>query len=166
MLTFLIALSFCGTMIYAAISDLLIMKISNIACLFLAASFLIFAPLYGLPLQDVLFHILAGFSALIICFGLFSLNAMGGGDAKLISATVLWTGFSTGLVDYLLISAILGGVLTLAILVLRKSINRARIQHIGFLYRLTDPAKGIPYGIALGFAGLYIYPKLPFYWVI
>lgn len=161
MLTYLIALSFCGTMIYAAISDLLIMKISNIACIFLAISFLILAPLNGLPIQAVLFHILAGAAALVICFGLFSINAMGGGDAKLISATALWTGFSVSLVDYLLISAITGGILTLVILMMRKLIDRTRIEHIGFLYRLTDPKKGIPYGIALAIAGLWIYPKLP-----
>lgn len=166
MLTYLIALSFCGTMVYSAVSDLLIMKISNIACLFLAVSFLILAPLYGMPLQDLLFHILAGATALIICFGLFSINAMGGGDAKLISATVLWTGFSVSLADYLLISALAGGVLTLVILMMRKVVNRPRIEHIGFLYRLTDPKKGIPYGIALAIAGLWIYPKLPLHWLI
>ncbi|MDM7849681.1 A24 family peptidase [Pseudochrobactrum kiredjianiae] len=160
MLTLLIALTFCGTMIYAALSDLLFMKISNIACLFLAAGFILFAPITGLPLQTILLHLAVGAVALIVCFGLFFINAMGGGDAKLISATALWAGFSTSLVQYLLISAIAGGILTIIILLLRKLINRSKIAHIAFLYRLTDPTIGIPYGIALAFAGLWIYPQL------
>ncbi|WP_376709485.1 A24 family peptidase [Pseudochrobactrum lubricantis] len=160
MLAFLTALIFCGTMIYAAISDLLFMKIHNIACLFLAAAFLVLAPLYGLPTKDVFLHIAAGAIALAICFALFFINAMGGGDAKLISATALWTGFSVSLADYLLISAITGGILTLCILLMRKLIDRSKIEHIAFLYRLSDPKKGIPYGIALAIAGLWIYPDL------
>ena len=160
MLAFLTALIFCGTMIYAAISDLLFMKIRNIACLLFAAAFLILAPLYGLPVKDIFLHIAAGATALAICFALFFINAMGGGDAKLISATALWTGFSISLADYLLISAITGGILTLCILLLRKLIDRSKIEHIAFLYRLSDPKKGIPYGIALAIAGLWIYPDL------
>lgn len=161
MLPFLIALTFCGTMTYAAVSDLLFMKISNFTCLFLAGAFILLASFYGLPVKDILLHLVAGVATLIICFGLFYLNAMGGGDAKLISATAIWTGFSVALVQYLLISAIAGGILTLLILLLRKCINRSKIEHIAFLYRLTDPAKGIPYGIALAIAGLWIYPQLP-----
>jgi len=160
MLTFLIALTFCGTMIYAALSDLLFMKISNIACLFLAAGFVILAPLAGLSFQSVLLHLAAGAVVILVCFSLFTINAMGGGDAKLISATALWTGFSASLAQYFLISAIAGGILTVLILLLRKLVNRNKITHIAFLYRLTDPAKGIPYGIALAIAGLWIYPQL------
>lgn len=160
MLAFLTALIFCGTMIYAAASDLLFMKIRNIACLLFAAAFLVLAPLYGLPTKDILLHITAGITVLAICFALFFINAMGGGDAKLISATALWTGFSVSLIDYLLISALAGGILTLCILLLRKFIDRSKIEHITFLYRLSDPQKGIPYGIALAIAGLWIYPDL------
>lgn len=161
MLTLLIALTFCGTMLYAAVSDLLFMRISNIACLFLATSFILFAPLVEIPFQTILLHLSVGLVALAICFGLFMLNAMGGGDAKLIGATVVWTGFSPSLVQYLLISAIAGGILTLCVLLMRKLINREKIKNIDFLYRLTDPAKGIPYGIALAIAGFWIYPLLP-----
>lgn len=161
MLTLLIALTFCGTMLYAAISDLLFMKISNFTCLFLAGGFIILAPFTGLPFQIILLHLSIGAAALIICFGLFMLNAMGGGDAKLIAATAVWTGFSESLAQYLLISAVAGGILTLCILLLRQRVNRDKIKQIAFLYRLTDPAKGVPYGIALAIAGLWIYPHLP-----
>ncbi len=161
MLHLLIALCFCGTMIYAIVSDLFTMTIRNNACLLLAAGFFILAPLNGLSWQATGWHTVAGFIALAICFGLFLLRAMGGGDAKLISATVLWTGFSPALADYLLISAIAGGVLTLLILLLRKLCDRSKLEKISFLYRLSAPTEGIPYGIALGIAGLLIYPKLP-----
>lgn len=161
MLPYLIALIFCGTMLYAAVSDLLFMKISNIACLFLAGGFMLLAPFTDLTFQTILLHLAAGAIALAICFGLFLINAMGGGDAKLIAATAIWTGFSFSLAQYLLISAIAGGVLTLCILLMRKLINRDKVKNIAFLYRLSDPAKGIPYGIALAIAGLWIFPLLP-----
>ncbi len=160
MLPLFITLIFCGTMLYAALSDLLFMKISNIACLFLALSFILLAPLAGLPFQTIMLHLAVGAITLAICFGLFLLNAMGGGDAKLIAATAIWTGFSFSLGQYLLISAIAGGILTLCILLMRKIINRDKIKNITFLYRLSDPAKGIPYGIALAIAGLWVFPLL------
>ncbi len=44
---------------------------------------------------------------------------MGGGDAKLIAATALWFGPNVSLMDYLVMVSILGGVLTLTIILYR-----------------------------------------------
>ena len=44
---------------------------------------------------------------------MFAFGGMGGGDAKLMAATSLWIGFNLNLLGYLVISAAIGGVLTL-----------------------------------------------------
>jgi prepilin peptidase CpaA len=57
--------------------------------------------------------------------------------------------------EYLLFGAIFGGVLTVAILLSRASLAPA--TGIGFVDRLLDRGTGIPYGIALGAAGLVVF---------
>ena len=56
-------------------------------------------------------HVLTGAAVLLLTFSLFALNWMGGGDAKLIAATALWFGPSALLADYVLLAAMLGGLL-------------------------------------------------------
>lgn len=72
----------------------------------------------------------------------FAIGAMGGGDVKLIAALGLWFPLNA-MMNLLLIMSILGGVLTLAML----------IDH-----RLTKkPGRPeIPYGIAISAAGLWV----------
>ena len=54
-----------------------------------------------------------------IGFTLFALGYIGGGDAKLFAAVVLWLGLKD-LMSYALVATVLGGVLTLALLGLRR----------------------------------------------
>ena len=58
---------------------------------------------------------------LAVTFVMFAIGGMGGGDAKLMAATALWMGFNLNLLGYLVTSAFIGGLLTLAILSYRKS---------------------------------------------
>ena len=86
---------------------------------------------------------------------------MGGGDAKLLAATAIWMGLNIHLVEYLVTSTFIGGLLTLAILVYRKSPLSAYTSHNCFLRHFADEATGVPYGIALGLGGLLTYPDSP-----
>ena len=62
------------------------------------------------------------------------------------------------LADYLLISTMLGGGLTLLILYVRKwPLPDVLLRH-GWIARLHDKATGVPYGIALAAAGLALFP--------
>jgi prepilin peptidase CpaA len=92
-------------------------------------------------------------------FVLFAIGGMGGGDAKLMAATAVWMGFEPVLLEYLLYASFIGGMLTLATLFYRKSIFADLTRHNMFLRHFADSKVGIPYGVALGFAGLAIYPK-------
>ena len=121
MLEALIFVVFPFCMVFAAISDTLSMTIANRVPLLLLAVFLVVAPLTGMAWADIGMHLAAGALLLCVTFALFALGGMGGGDAKLIAATGVWMGFGIPLMQYLLVSAAFGGLLTLAILSYRGS---------------------------------------------
>jgi prepilin peptidase CpaA len=143
-------------MALAASSDLLTMRISNKLVIVLAAGFLVVALLVEMPLQQFLMHLLCAAVVLAVAFGLFAMRLIGGGDAKLAAATTLWLGFGLTL-PYLAYTAILGGVLTLIILLLRRVPINSWIVAMPWLARLHDRKQGVPYGIAMALAGLLVY---------
>lgn len=150
---------FC--MVFAAVSDLLSMTIANRVSLLLIAAFAVLAPLTGMDWATYGWHFVAGALVLAFVFGVFAIGGMGGGDAKLMTATAVWMGFGFPLLDYLLTATFLGGLLTIATLMFRKSpLSTSHGQNM-FLRHLSDDTTGVPYGIALGVAGLLIFPQSP-----
>ncbi|MBS3648646.1 prepilin peptidase [Pseudaminobacter sp. 19-2017] len=161
MLEALIFVVFPFCMVFAAVSDLLSMTIANRVAVILVVTFAVVAPLTGMDWATFGMHFAAGAAVLAVTFALFALGGMGGGDAKLLAATALYMGMDIQLVQYLVVSAFLGGLLTIAILVFRKSPLSVFVGHNLFLRNLTDAKAGIPYGIALGVGGLITYPQSP-----
>lgn len=143
-------------MALAASSDLLTMRISNKLVLFLVAGFFVVALAINLPLQQFAMHVTCSLVVLAVGFALFALRWIGGGDAKLAAATTLWLGFGLTL-PYLVYAALFGGVLTLAILALRRMPLNPLLTRFRWLERLHDRKSGVPYGIALAIAGLMTY---------
>ncbi|ENN84570.1 putative pilus assembly protein [Rhizobium freirei PRF 81] len=141
----------------AAISDLLTMTIPNRVSLALAVSFLVFAPIFGLPFAEVGMHLAGASAVFFVCFALFALNVMGGGDAKLLAAAALWFGFDSSLVEFLIYVAFIGGVVTFLIILLRS--QSSIIMAIGLpLPNSLVTAKKIPYGIAIAIGGILAFP--------
>lgn len=161
MLEALIFVVFPFCMVFAAVSDTLSMTIANRVALLLLVVFAVVAPLTGMGWVDYGWHFAAGALVLAVTFGMFALGGMGGGDAKLLSATAVWMGFSFHLIEYLVISAFLGGLLTLAILAYRGSNLAMYTGRNMFLKNFANPKGGVPYGIALGIGGLVTYPSTP-----
>ncbi len=161
MLEALIFVVFPFCMLFAALSDMLSMTIANRVPLLLIAVFALVAPFTGMEWSAYGMHFAAGALVLSITFALFAIGGMGGGDAKLMAATALWMGFNMHLLEYLVISTALGGLLTLGILLYRGSALAVFTRHSQFLQHFADEAKGIPYGIALGAGGLLAYPDSP-----
>lgn len=159
MLEALIFVVFPFCMVFAAVSDVLSMTIANKVSLLLVASFMAIAPLTGMDWSVYGMHLIAGALVLAATFVLFAIGGMGGGDAKLMAATAVWMGFEPVLLEYLLYASFIGGLLTLATLAYRKSMFADFTRHNMFLRHFADSKVGIPYGVALGFAGLVIYPK-------
>lgn len=156
---------FC--MVYAAISDMLSMTISNRVPAILVVSFAVIAPLTGMEWTVFGWHLAAGGLVLAVTFTLFAIGGMGGGDAKLLAATGLWFGLDITLMQYLVYASFIGGALTLAILYFRNSVVADVAGSNVFLRHFADRKAGIPYGIALGIAGLIAYPDTaPVQWAL
>ncbi len=151
-------LIFPTVMAFAASSDFFTMTISNRISLILVAGFVALAVGTGMPLGDMLNHAGAGGLVLAVTFTFFLCGWVGGGDAKLASATALWFGWAH-LFDYLLYASILGGVLTLALIEFRKFAMPSLLTGRVWAERLHKPGGGVPYGIALAIAALVIYPS-------
>ena len=90
----------------------------------------------------------AGAAMLILTFLLFSFRIMGGGDAKLLSAFALWTGFA-GLPMLLFYMAMSGALVGLATLYLNKKKPVAAPREGSWIARAQGGENRVPYGIPI-----------------
>jgi prepilin peptidase CpaA len=107
-------------------------------------------------------HAIAGILAVTAGFTLFALGYIGGGDAKLFGAIVLWLGFRD-LLDFAFLASLFGGGLALLLLGLRRWPLPAALTGQQWLVRLHDTRSGIPYGIALAAGALVLLPHTDFF---
>ncbi|MEJ8476201.1 A24 family peptidase [Roseibium algae] len=143
---------------YAGASDLFTMTIPNRVSILLASAFLFVGLLTGLSGQDWGMHFLGGAIVFVACFCMFAFGWMGGGDAKIASAIALWFGFTSSLLDFVLLTAIYGMFLTIGLLLFRKwPILPLFLSRLEWVSRLHDKETGIPYGIAISIAALQVY---------
>ena len=112
-------LVFPVAMAFAAANDLFTMKIPNKISILLVAAFALAALYIAMPVETVLMHVGIGLLVLAVGFVLFSMNLLGGGDAKLMAAGALWMGPEHALF-YVAYVTIFGGFLSVAILAYRK----------------------------------------------
>lgn len=154
----IVLLIFPVLMVYAASSDLLTMRISNILVLLLVVGFFVMALIVQMPVEDILYSLGCGAIVLVVAFAFFAFGWIGGGDAKFAAATSLWLGFSL-ILPYIVYSGLLGGALTLLILGFRNLPLPGVLQRVPWIDRLHDKKQGVPYGIALAAAGLLVYPQ-------
>jgi prepilin peptidase CpaA len=158
MLSTLALFVFPVLMAYAASSDLLTMRIANWLVLLIAAAYFAFALLAQLSWTEIGMSVAAAAIVLVIAFSFFAFGWIGGGDAKLVSSTTLWVGF-TLMLPYLIYAALLGGGLTLLILAIRRYPLPPWLARHKWIDRLHDNKSGVPYGITLAIAGLLVYPE-------
>jgi prepilin peptidase CpaA len=148
---------FPGLMVFAAFSDLFTMTISNRVSIALIAIFCILALALQMPLAEFGSHVSCGLAILACTFTLFAFGWIGGGDAKLCATIALWLGWDH-VADYTLLTALIGGGLTVLFLQLRRWPLPGWLYTQHWIARLHDRNSGVPYGIALAIAGLIIYP--------
>ncbi|KRR30179.1 A24 family peptidase [Bradyrhizobium retamae] len=151
-------LLFPALMAFVAASDLLTMTISNRVSLALIAGFVTLAVLGGMGLHDMLMHFAAGAAVLVVAFACFARGWVGGGDAKIAASVALWFGFDQ-LLNFLVHASLFGGALTLLLLQFRQWPLPYPLSGQAWLNRLHDNQSGIPYGIALAFGALIVYPE-------
>jgi prepilin peptidase CpaA len=145
-------------MALSASCDLFTMTIPNRLCAALVAGYFVLAFGLGLPIRTIGVNLSCGLGVLALTFAMFSRGWIGGGDAKLAAATALWLGW-TPLLDYGLAASLFGGALTFAIIFGRKLVLPPALARFEWIARLHHPKSGVPYGIALAVAGLFVYPQ-------
>jgi prepilin peptidase CpaA len=133
------------------------MTIANRVSLILVGGFGLLAVLTGMSGAAMLAHAEAAAAVLAVVFIFFSRGWIGGGDAKLAAATVLWLGFAH-VVDYLFYASLIGGALTLLIIQYRALPMPRMFVGREWAERLHRRDGGVPYGIALAAAALLVYP--------
>jgi prepilin peptidase CpaA len=138
--------------------DLASFTIPNTLNLALPVVFAGFAIAAGLTWPAIGWHLLAGLAGLVIGFALFALGYIGGGDAKLFAAVALWLGFRD-LLPYALLASVLGGILTLALVLLRQVPLPRPFARQDWIARLHDARSGIPYGVALAAGAFVLLPS-------
>ncbi|MDO9383757.1 MAG: prepilin peptidase [Hyphomicrobiaceae bacterium] len=149
-------LIFPAAMAFAAAMDMLTMTIPNRISLGLLAAFLLIFPIAGLPLDVVASHLAAGGIMLVAGVVMFAFGWVGGGDAKLLAAGALWLGLPQ-LAPFLLVTAMFGSVLLLA-LVAYRGYPAAALPIPEWAVRLHRSETGMPYGLAIGAAALVLFP--------
>ncbi len=158
MIEFPLLLMFPAAMAFAGAMDLFTMTIPNRVSLALIAGFAVAAAFAGAPPAMIFNHVAAGALFLGLGIFMFSMRWLGGGDAKLLAAAALWLGFES-LFPYLTLVTILGGALAVALLSFRSVAPPVWLMGQEWALRLHDRHGGIPYGIALAGAALWIYPS-------
>lgn len=146
----------------AAFRDLTTMTIPNWLNAGLAVSFLALAP-FVIDWSTFGAHVGAGVAMLAVGMVLFALGWIGGGDAKLFAAAALWFGW-TDLTAFVLVTALAGGGLTLALMALRNvPVVPAAAYDRAWVARLLTPKGDVPYGLALATGGLVAFPQSAFF---
>lgn len=148
---------FPALVILGGVYDLTTMRIPNWISIVLAVAFIPVALAVQLPWQDVAISVGMGFAALVIGIVLFALRVLGGGDAKLLAASIMWVGVS-GLMAFGLTTALAGGALSLLLLTARKWAPHLPVVFPEWMQRLLQPKGDIPYGVAIAAGAVLSFP--------
>lgn len=158
----IILYAFPALMVYAAMTDLIDRRIANWVSLALVGGFVVLAVVTLMPPLQVATHVGVALIAFTIGFTMFALGVMGGGDVKLIAASILWFGPQAAL-PYAFAFSLAGMVVTLVFVVLRLD----RFQYLLAMNPVTRPFAGrdpsgrdVPYGMAISAGALFVVPLL------
>jgi prepilin peptidase CpaA len=154
------SLCFASTTVWAGVMDLATMKIRNELVLFLLAVYAALAPLAGFGAIEIGWSAAAALGVLVCMFVFFGLGWIGGGDAKLAAVVALWLGIDHTL-PYVLYMAAFGGVLTLLLLQFRSLPLPAPFLRVSWITKLHASGAGVPYGVAIASAALFVFPQTP-----
>ncbi len=143
---------FLALCLLAAIHDVNRLTIPNWLNLSIAGLFVPAAAVSGLPLEMLGGHLMVAALAFLIAFGLFAFNIVGGGDAKMIPAVMLWLGPSASM-EFLFTMAVTGGLCAMVILLVRQTIPAAVVP--GPIRAPFEEKAGVPYGVAIA-AGVFM----------
>jgi prepilin peptidase CpaA len=163
----LFAILYCLLLVACAMTDFLWLRIPNLLVLALVASFLTCAALTDVPVSW-LGQVLPALGGLGLGTVLFQFGKIGGGDVKLLAATMLWIGVN-GLPIFLIWLAIAGVAVLLLFLIAWRHLDRsslglkARLDAMGLVPRSLAERGHIPYGIVIAIASIGTAGRVPFF---
>ena len=150
---------FPALVIVGGLNDLITMKIPNWISLALVGAFFPVALLVGAAPVDIAVHVGVGLAALVVGMGMFAMGWIGGGDAKLLSASCLWMGLS-GVAPFLLSTGVVGGAFCLLLMTARQHFSAVSpFVTQGWVVNLMQPKGDIPYGVAIAIGTLMALPE-------
>lgn len=164
MLSFLVpvlAAAFAALVLTGAVRDLISYIIPN----WISGAILALLPIAilaaDLPLATAGLHVAIGVGVLVAAMAMFAFRWIGGGDAKLFAAAAFWMGWPA-VTDFMLWTALTGGLLALVLMSMRRAPLRPMIL-LGppWLVRLSEPGGAAPYGVAIAVGALMALPKSP-----
>jgi len=158
--------AFVALLVVAAVFDLWKFTIPNWISVSLLGLFV--ASGVFLPTQiDWLAHLGAMAAVLLGSLLLYRFRVIGGGDLKLLVVVGLWTGLD-GLPEFLILTALAGGVLSLGLIGLRRLLMSLLVLQTvpdcitkTSLPRLLLPGEPMPYGVAIAVGGILVARQLP-----
>jgi prepilin peptidase CpaA len=155
----LLAAIFPALAIIAALKDVTSYTIPNWISAALALGFVPVALLCGVSLHDLGMAAAVGAVGLVLGMVMFAFGWVGGGDAKLLAVSALWLGFPA-VMPFLLVTALCGGALALALLALRSIwLRPIAAQGPAWVGRLATPGEAAPYGLAICAGALAAFPQ-------
>lgn len=152
------ATTFFLLMIMAGVGDALSRRIPNGLILVFIASFFSLAFASGLSGQAIGIHVSTGMVMLLIGYGFYASGLIGGGDAKLLAVAALWFGYS-GLVPFLMMTAIAGGALALVIAGWSVLAIEAEFQGLAHQAKTRWIRPSLPYGFAIASGAILASPQ-------
>ena len=147
----MVGLSIIFLMVIAMVSDLARYRIPNTLVLALLALYPV-AVLQAPQPVDWPMALAGMLAVLVVGYFIFAMKWMGGGDIKLLAALALWVGWA-GLLDYVFLVAMLGGVFAVAVWCVRRIIPLV-VRPSRALPRMLQQDAPIAYGVAIAGAFL------------
>lgn len=158
LLQFALILVFPILVVTGGLRDLISFIIPNWISLALLAAFFPAALATGLGPGAIGLHAAVGAAGLVVGMGMFAAGWVGGGDAKLFAASLLWLGWPAT-ASFAIYLSLAGGGLALALLFLRSPAMRPLMALAPpWAERLGRPGEGTPYGVAIAIGALCAFP--------
>jgi prepilin peptidase CpaA len=143
-------------LVYAAARDLDEYKIPNRISLAVTGLYPSFAIAAGVSPTQVLVSGGLALAVLIVGVILYMRGTMGGGDAKLAAATMLWAGPDFG-IWFLIITGLAGGAMAIAIISPYRGMLAHACDRLGRTGNRNPFLKTVlPYGVAICVGGLFV----------
>ena len=153
---------FPAGVIAAALYDATSYTIPNRLSALIALAFFPAAVAFGATPLAVAMSAGLGIAALAAGVALFAAGCIGGGDAKLLAACALWLGW-TATAPFVIWTGVAGGVLAVALLLLRRVPALATARGPAWVARLLEPSGPAPYGVAIAAGALAAFPVSPLF---